>query len=144
MKTQTPAAAAILIAALLASSPAAAINKCTIDGKTVYQQTACQDAKKIDLSGAGKADPTAPGATYWQRQIATQQRAESIQTAISARRVVIGMTAAEARQAWGQPTRINTTIGSYGKHEQWVYRRANGAQYVYIQNGEVSSLQSQD
>lgn len=136
-------AAALLSTALaLFSAPAAAVNKCAIEGKTVYQETPCDNAKKVDLSGAGKADPSGAGAAYWRRQIAGQQRAGRAEAAIAQREVFIGMTADEARLSWGEPSRINSTIGSYGRHEQWVYRRSGGTQYIYIQNGKVSSIQT--
>jgi hypothetical protein len=49
------------------------------------------------------------------------------------------MTADEARKSWGEPIKINASVGSYGRHEQWVY---GGSQYVYIQNGLVTGAQS--
>jgi hypothetical protein len=33
---------------------------------------------------------------------------------------------------------VNTSIGRYGKHEQWVY---GGGQYLYFENGVVTSIQ---
>lgn len=134
-----------LAAALLAcnSAPAWAINKCTIDGKTVYQEAACEGAKKVDVSGAGKAVPDSPGTSYWQRQITSQARAERVSKAIANREIFIGMTSEEARQSWGAPTKINVSVGSYGRHEQWVFPRGRvEAQYVYIENGLVKSMQS--
>jgi hypothetical protein len=56
-----------------------------------------------------------------------------------------GMTADEVRLSWGNPTKINTSIGSYGKNEQWVYDKGNFVrQYVYVENGRVTSVQSQE
>lgn len=49
----------------------------------------------------------------------------------------IGMTSAEAIESLGEPERINRTTGSYGEHEQWVYKGA----YLYFQNGLLKSFQ---
>ena len=63
--------------------------------------------------------------------------------AMTAGRVMRGMSATQVQTAWGPPTKINTTTGSYGTHEQWVYRREGGAaQYVYLENGVVTTIQS--
>jgi hypothetical protein len=57
--------------------------------------------------------------------------------------VRIGMTRNEVILAWGIPTKINTSIGSYGKHEQWVYRRTSSvSQYLYIKNDILTSVQT--
>lgn len=137
-----PLIAAATLAALCA--PAWAVNKCTgPDGKVTYQEAACEGGKKINLSGAGQSDPSSNGSNYWKREIARQARDEKVESAISQGQVFIGMTADDARQSWGKPTKINSSVGSYGKHEQWVYDRGNSrSQYVYIQNGVVTSTQS--
>lgn len=54
--------------------------------------------------------------------------------------VSIGMTADQVRGSnWGKPSSINRSTGSYGVHEQWVY---GGGNYIYFQNGRVSSIQN--
>ena len=50
----------------------------------------------------------------------------------------IGMNRDEVEMSWGVPYDINTTITSYGTHEQWVYRNKG---YVYFNNGIVDSIQ---
>jgi len=66
-----------------------------------------------------------------------------VAAAIAERKIFVGMTAADARQSWGAPNKINTSIGSYGRHEQWVYDLGRSkAQYVYVENGVVTSMQS--
>lgn len=133
-------------------SPAWAINKCTMeDGRVVYQETPCLGAgTKVNTSGAGQADPSSDGPHYYMREAAklvakenaeraVRDRIRVMSAAISGGQVVIGMTAEEARRSWGVPTKINTSIGSYGKHEQWVYP---GHNYVYIENGVVTGAQT--
>lgn len=54
--------------------------------------------------------------------------------------VPIGMTASQVRASnWGKPQKINRSSGSYGIHEQWVY---GGNNYLYLQNGVVTSIQN--
>lgn len=128
---------------LLSFGPAAAINKCTIDGKVVYQDAPCENAKTVDLSGAGRSDPQSSGAVYWKSEAERIERQKKVWAAIAASRIFVGMTADEARQSWGRPTKINSSVGSYGKHEQWVYDLGNfRSQYVYVENGIVTSMQS--
>ena len=57
---------------------------------------------------------------------------------VAGRMVRIGMTAEQVRAAWGKPGHINSTIYRSGTHEQWVYR---DSQYVYLEDGVVTSLQ---
>jgi len=51
--------------------------------------------------------------------------------------IEIGMNKKMVKDAWGLPDHINTTTGSYGTHEQWVY----GNSYIYFKNGIVTSKQ---
>lgn len=57
--------------------------------------------------------------------------------AIKDQKVVLGMTAKQVELSWGKPEDVNRSVGSWGVHEQWVY----GRQYVYLENGKVSSFQ---
>lgn len=54
-------------------------------------------------------------------------------------RVRIGMTAQMCRDAWGEPSDINRTTGSWGVHEQWVYGLGS---YLYFENGILTSIQN--
>lgn len=49
----------------------------------------------------------------------------------------LGMTDEMARIAFGDPKEINETVGSWGKHEQWVYSSI----YLYFENGKLTSYQ---
>jgi Domain of unknown function (DUF4124) len=127
-----------LALALAATAPAHAVNKCTgPDGKVVYQATPCAgaaDAAKVNLSGAGQANLNSPVSTYWR-----------IEAAIQNRQVMVGMTAAQAARAWGQPGRVNTTVTASGAREQWVYGNGRqGRQYIYVDDGVVSAVQTRD
>ena len=52
---------------------------------------------------------------------------------------VVGMTAEQVRQAWGEPLRINRTQSAGGTQEQWVYGLGY---YVYVRNGVVTAVQT--
>lgn len=86
---------------------------------------------------------TDPGLQHAQalQAIATAQH-NAIQQAISEKRVLVGMTAAQAQAAWGSPTSINRTVTAGSTHEQWVYRRGKmTTNYVYLDDGVVRSFQ---
>lgn len=52
--------------------------------------------------------------------------------------VRIGMSEKECELSWGEPNDINTTSGSWGIHEQWVYDDS----YLYFENGKLTSIQN--
>ena len=54
-------------------------------------------------------------------------------------KVRIGFSKAMCKAAWGEPEDINTTRGSWGVHEQWVYRDGS---YLYFENGKLTSIQN--
>ncbi len=120
-----------LIYALLQGSASAQAFKCTVNGSTVYQQNPCQGGTKLDIPAP--PDPSS--------------RAGRIATAIAKQQVVIGMTAAEVVRSWGKPDKINSSASRDSRHEQWVFSRDRDigrTQYVYLENGVVSSWQSSD
>ncbi|HOW20878.1 MAG TPA: hypothetical protein PLH74_04885 [Tenuifilaceae bacterium] len=58
---------------------------------------------------------------------------------ISNHMIWIGMTKEMARASIGGPSSINTTTGSWGVHEQWVYNN----KYLYFENGILTSWQDE-
>lgn len=52
----------------------------------------------------------------------------------------IGMTDTMARESLGSPDDINSSVGSWGTHEQWVYDKKN--LYLYFENGYLTSFQN--
>jgi len=99
-------------------------------GKVSYQEEPCETGQAQKELEIRKAAPLS----------ADEQR---ILGATASGKVTRGMTAAQVRSSWGAPTKINQSTGSYGVHEQWVYDRGNfRSQYVYLQNGVVTSFQS--
>ena len=58
---------------------------------------------------------------------------------IKLRKIKLGMSEQQLLLSWGKPERINKTVGPSGVHEQWVYGLG---QYVFMQNGKLTSFQS--
>lgn len=57
-----------------------------------------------------------------------------------------GMTMGQVVAEWGEPYRVNRSVGSCGVSEQWVYvsRRYSGNHprfYLYFKNAELASWQ---
>lgn len=69
----------------------------------------------------------------------TKQYGRELASIILENKVQIGMTTEMCREAWGLPEDINSTSGSWGIHEQWVY---GGGNYLYFENGILTSIQN--
>lgn len=69
------------------------------------------------------------------------QWSNEICNVIGEKRIRIGMTAEQVIAAWGKPHKINTTVGSWGKHEQWVVHASIDSDYLYFENGKLTSIQ---
>ena len=52
-------------------------------------------------------------------------------------KIAIGMTPRMVIESIGSPNDINKSTGSWGVHEQWVYRN----KYLYFENGKLTSWQ---
>lgn len=61
------------------------------------------------------------------------------------RQIQRGMGECALLASWGNPTTINTSVGSWGVSKQYVYRTSgyytSSASYVYIRKGVVDSWQ---
>ena len=118
--------------------------KCTVDGRAIYQEKRCEGAQVVNISGAGKGDPTSTGSQSAQREVAYAKRALQVDTAVGQGNVLVGMTASEVRRSWGNPTQVNRTVSGRGTDEQWVYSvkdRYLETRYVYLTDGVVRSIQ---
>lgn len=60
---------------------------------------------------------------------------------IAEKKIRVGMTDAQVRASWGKPYKINSTVNTYGTSEQWVMSDGGGSDYVYFDNGVMTSLQ---
>jgi hypothetical protein len=117
--------------------------RCTVQGKTVYQQTPCAGGTTVNTSGAGRADPTSPQATEARAMVQSLQRRDLVDQAVRSGQLLIGMTSEEVLRSWGQPTVVNRTVTANSVSEQWVYRaeKSVNANYAYIENGFLRSVQ---
>jgi hypothetical protein len=125
---------ALFMCLLISATPAGwAMNKCTgQDNKVVFQDLPCDASAKKDEKIVVQAPPSPLTAEQLQ-----------IRAAVASGKVSVGMTEQQVRSSWGEPTKTNVTTGSYGRHEQWIYDRGNFvSQYVYLQNGVVTGVQS--
>lgn len=52
--------------------------------------------------------------------------------------VRIGWNKEKCRMSWGEPHDINTSIGIWGRHEQWCYHSS----YLYFENGILTTIQN--
>jgi len=52
----------------------------------------------------------------------------------------LGMSDEMARISLGDPDDINRSVGTWGVHEQWIYREYN--LYIYFENGKLTSYQN--
>lgn len=58
-------------------------------------------------------------------------------------KVVRGMTKEMCKESWGEPDDINVSIGSWGRHEQWVYEhKYMSDSYLYFENGKLTTIQN--
>lgn len=59
--------------------------------------------------------------------------------------ICVGMPSDTVYFLRGSPSRVNTSVGSYGKHEQWVYDNwgtgNESKAYLYFRNGTLTSWQ---
>ena len=158
---------ALLAAALVLSTPAWAVNKCTgPDGKVTYQEATCingEQAKEIDKSSdqarrgqdvmspndvARALDAQMNGAVLKQMDRNAQERKRQLGDArpipLASRedgKVFVGMRSEQVLEAWGKPGSINETVRANGTAEQWVYRRGRyETQYVHFFNQVVTSV----
>lgn len=69
----------------------------------------------------------------------TKKYGSSNATLILQGKIRIGMTKNMCIDAWGRPSDINKTSGSFGVHEQWVYGFGS---YVYFENGVITTIQN--
>ncbi|NGO40424.1 hypothetical protein G4L39_13635 [Limisphaera ngatamarikiensis] len=62
---------------------------------------------------------------------------ERIKSAVLEGSIIIGMSSDDVRASWGDPDKVNRTVGTFGVHEQWIY----GDTYLYFEDGVLKSWQ---
>lgn len=145
MQSTTASALALAIGAF-ACSPVWAINKCTIDGQVVFQDTACPgkgEALKVSpASGHALSAAADESAARAKAEVAAVNRRADIRAAIERREPVIGMSESELLQAMGQPDRANLANYNGTPHNQLIFERGARTLYVYTDSGFVKAIQN--
>ncbi|PWV65990.1 hypothetical protein C7443_101478 [Plasticicumulans acidivorans] len=103
--------------------------------------------RQRDAAEAAAIAKSKAAAAEYDRKI-EQQRADTCgrsprtRQAILQHKPIIGMTADEARCALdGQFIHVNRTTSVYGVSEQWVIGRGSDTQYLYFNNGILTTIQ---
>ena len=159
--------AAVLSALLLVAVPAWAVNKCSVGGKTVYQDAPCAGSgitvaedleKKKAAAAQAKAAATPPSAApppeiqSRLEEISKETDAKLAKARAACKREIaehpsIGMTEADFKKCtflglFYEPETINETETAAGVSRQYVYRKgAPGVRYLYVRNGRVTAIQ---
>ncbi|WP_105213254.1 hypothetical protein [Pseudoalteromonas sp. T1lg22] len=136
----------ILVLTLFISPAYAAVYKCKEGDKVVYTEIPCTfDSKPEKIKESYVPDPRGLtkaqiGALRHNQSVLDEQKWErKVFLAIRQNNIIKGMTYGDVRRSWGAPDDINSTTGSYGTHQQWVYRRGVAqSQFVYFENGVVT------
>lgn len=145
----------------------AQVNKCTVNGRVVYQQESCP-------SGAGAAElrvetpPTAPraagpgGANPTQLGHADPHLEELRQNMLRARKEedeaigrhctgkaiaapIIGMSEADLMciPKFRSPAKVNVTTTAGGNSKQYIYKVRDRTSYIYFVNGRLTATQGE-
>ena len=69
--------------------------------------------------------------------VAAEARKSAVADAIRKSSILAGMTPDEVKQSWGAPLKINSSGGSFGSREQWIY----AGNYLYFRDGRLVSWQ---
>jgi len=110
--------------------------------KDIYEQSLRdrEEARKKEEAAAAKAEAERLAKMSKIERIMEKYGCdEGTARLIHERRVKLGMTAEQARAAWGNPWHVNRSVGSYGVHEQWCYSTGN---YLYFEDGILTSWQN--
>jgi len=112
---------ALIVIGLVFASPAqAAIYKCfDAEGHIKYANKPCEGAGELLASDEAEKQAKTP-------------------------KVHIGMKAAAARKAWGEPARVNRTVTAGGVSEQWVYGAGAHTQHLFFENNVLRAIHTND
>ncbi|RKY88361.1 hypothetical protein DRQ09_02965 [candidate division KSB1 bacterium] len=74
------------------------------------------------------------------RETLSKKYNKEIVNKIMGQKIWVGMTVNMARESWGRPDKINTSVSSHGVHEEWFYK--NNKTYLYFDDGKLTSWES--
>lgn len=94
--------------------------------------------------GAGSIGPMLvqqpEGTSYWEEIVSRGFFSQEELDLIEAQAIKIGMREEALVCSLGETPSVNKSVGSWGVHKQYVYRRIGW--YVYVENGFVKSWQN--
>ncbi len=98
--------------------------------------------KKIREEEAKIRKETPGTLEYRQEYVKNHQNlSKRIKNCILKGEIRLGMTKEQVEVSWGKPRDINKSVGSWGVHEQWIYRKFSHSTYLYFENGILTSWQ---
>lgn len=116
------------------------------DNALLALQKAMDEIEESEISAIAKRYGTKMGGYY--RKLSKTDRDTFLEAAnkwgaTTAKDIVegyvrIGWNREKCRMSWGEPRDINTSIGIWGRHEQWCYYNS----YLYFENGILTSIQN--
>jgi hypothetical protein len=84
--------------------------------------------------------PVAAATPDVQKRVASQTTEQrENEEAIKQHHALIGMTAAQVRQAWGEPKRVIRTMDERHTYEEWIYGGSNSTASLYFVDGIFKS-----
>jgi hypothetical protein len=130
----------------------AQVNKCVINGQTVYQQQQCPSASSVatELVPSKSADAERLRNSEGAKRLAeaTKRADELISAHCAGKNLLvptIGMVEADVYciRTLGAPDKINVTESAAGTSKQYVYGSGGRARYLYFRNGILTTTQTQ-
>lgn len=128
---------------VMSASAVAEVYKCTVNGKTVYADSPCDNKATVVPITRGSA-PVESGAarTDWATLKTEMDRRSSVRAAIDAGAPLVSMSRQELNDAMGSPDKVNTSDYGRGIEEQLIYSRNGRTIYVYTKNSVVTAIQN--
>lgn len=102
------------------------------DNVKVEKEKLAQKKKQQQINAANKKKAEE------RRKKLIEKYGERTADAIMKQEIFRGMSESALVESWGKPKEINSSVGSWGTHKQYVY---GGGDYVYVENGIIESWQ---
>jgi hypothetical protein len=133
----------------------AQIHKCTVAGKTVYQQEPCGkngstgNELKVVVPSTTEGSSLSPELDRLRDDYPKAQKEldEAIAKHCADKKFdapELGMSEADLKciKRFRQPEKVNVTTTALGETKQYVFRERSRTTYIYFRNGKLETLQS--
>lgn len=119
-------AVATLVLAAASGPSAAEIYRCVVEGRVVYSDRPCGgQATKVGIDATPGEAPTP---------------SQTLEREANLGRVLVGMTAAQVKQAWGRPIEVASEDTGSGPSERWSYDRSGETTTLHFEGGKVAKI----